>query len=226
MILKIHHCIPFLPLLCSKCLIECYGSLPYCIIVQRHSVAAPFCTHSHLITRNLVCWKPYLELEIGTTPKVLWTRCLLSMLLLTRPLHWHSASLCTWLWNLFTEGADFSCLLPVYFTVWIDFLTPWYQHFIHSSSIKNEKIKNDAITKNVGSNTTICSSQGWPPERGKGMRTASTKEQAGPSACRELWGSTQGHIQHAQLPGPSPLQWRYPLCQDCASGQGLHERGT
>lgn len=40
-------------------------------------------------------------------PRVLWTRCLPSMPLLTRPLRWHSASLCTWLWSLFTEGADF-----------------------------------------------------------------------------------------------------------------------
>lgn len=37
-------------------------------------------------------------------PKVLWTRCRLSTLLLTRPLHWRSASSSTWLWNLFTEG--------------------------------------------------------------------------------------------------------------------------
>ena len=71
----------------------------------------------------------------------------------------------------------------------------------------------------------VCSSQGWPPKRGEGMCSASTEEQAGPSSCRDLWGPTQGHVQHAWLSGPSPLSRPYPLCQDNSSGQGLHERG-
>lgn len=66
-----------------------------------------FCAYSHLIIRSLVCWKRCSGSETGTMPRVLWTRCLPSMPLLTRPSRWHSASLCTWLWSLFTEGADF-----------------------------------------------------------------------------------------------------------------------
>lgn len=44
------------------------------------------------------------------------------MLLLIRPLHWPSAGLCTWLWSLFTEGADFfmfHLLLTKY--LWLQF---------------------------------------------------------------------------------------------------------
>lgn len=80
--------------------------------------------------------------------------------------------------------------------------------------------------RSAGCNTAVCSSQGRPPERGEGVRTPAAEEQASPSACRELRGPAQGHIQHARLPGPSPLQRPHPLREDRASGQGLHERGT
>lgn len=92
---------------CLNYISECYWTLAY-LTTDRHLVALIFfCAYSHLITRSLVCWKRCSGSETGTMPRVLWTRCLPSMPLLTRPSRWHSASLCTWLWSLFTEGADF-----------------------------------------------------------------------------------------------------------------------
>lgn len=66
-----------------------------------------FCLYSHLITRSSAFWRHYSGLGTGTTLRVLWTRCLLFMQLLIRPSPWRSASLSTWQWSLFTEGAVF-----------------------------------------------------------------------------------------------------------------------
>lgn len=156
-------------------------------------------------------------------PRVLWTRCLPSMLLLTRPLHWHSASLFIWLWSLFTEGADFSMfhlLLTICSQTRKHTQVPLIPQFDPLSMPKFHAFKFNKTWK------IFSSSQGWRPKRGKGMCGASTEKQASPSACRELWRSTEGHVQYALLPGSSPLTRPYSLRQDCASGQGIHERGT
>lgn len=71
----------------------------------------------------------------------------------------------------------------------------------------------------------LCFTKGWPFKGGKGSPISSSEEQRSPSTYGELWGSTQGHFQYALLPGPPPLQRSHSYCQDCASGQGLHERG-
>lgn len=171
-------------------------------------------------------------------PRVLWTRCLPSMLLLTRPLRWHSASLCTWLWSLFTEGAVFFMFrflltmcsqtrkhwLVLLISVWPP-IDANNQH-LYKPSKKSLKLIGKAKKENSGSDTMVCFPQGWCSKRGKGLCNASTEEQASPSACRELWRPAQGFVQHALLPGSPPLTWPHPLCQDCASGQGLHERGA
>lgn len=79
--------------------------------------------------------------------------------------------------------------------------------------------------KKTSSDAVLCFTKGWPSKGGKGTPVSSSEEQRSPSTYGELWGPTQGHIQHAWLPGTPPLQRSHSYCQDCTSGQGLHERG-
>lgn len=195
------------------------------------------CPRSPQTTRSWVCWKLCSESETGTTPKALWTRCHLSMLLLTRPLHWHFASWCTWLWSLFTEGADFFVSHPptplFFFSLVVLVLLKHVlmsQLWLHniSVSLKVNTHETWKKRKQAASKMFTCFVlffQGWSPQRSKRTCSAPTEEQRGPSACRDLRGPPQGHVQHVGLPGPPPVQRPHPLCQGRASGQSFHEGG-